>query len=57
MQGAMDRRIGESIDARLALRLERSDGTVLFEDEAECAGLELVGDLSSLIPSGRGRGR
>lgn len=54
VQGAMDRRIGESIDARLALRLEGSDGAVLFEDETECAGLELVGDLSSLAPRGRG---
>jgi hypothetical protein len=54
VQGAMDRRIGESIDARIALRLEGSDGAVLFEDESECAGLELVGDLSSLVPRGRG---
>ena len=42
----MDRRIGESIDARLRVRLEDLGGHVLFEGTGEAAGLEAVGDLS-----------
>ena len=46
VDGAMDRRIGESIDARLSVRLEDLGGRVLFEGTGEAAGLEAVGDLS-----------
>ena len=46
--GAMNRRIGESIDAALYIRMEKQDGTLLFEDSARCAGLEMVGDLARL---------
>jgi tocopherol cyclase len=44
--GAMDRRIGESIDARIFTRLADSSGATLFEGVGEAAGLEVVGDLS-----------
>ena len=46
VDGAMDRRIGESIDARLRVRLEDLGGHALFEGTGEAAGLEAVGDLS-----------
>jgi len=46
VDGAMDRRIGESIDARLHVHLTDRDGTVLFDGIGEAAGLEAVGDLS-----------
>lgn len=47
----MDRRIAETLDARVAVRLSqrssRGDHT-LFEDEGRNAGLEAVGDLERL---------
>ena len=46
VDGAMDRRIAESIDARLDVRLEDDEGRVLFEGSGGSAGLEIVGDLS-----------
>ena len=45
VDGAMDRRIGESIDARLSVRLEDRGGRVLYEGAGEAAGLEAVGDM------------
>jgi hypothetical protein len=48
VEGAMDRRIGESIDARLSVRLADGDGRTLFEGEGRSAGLEVVGDVASL---------
>lgn len=50
VQGAMDRRIAESIDARLSVRLEGPRGEVLFEGTGENGGLEVVGDVDSLRP-------
>jgi len=50
VDGAMDRRIGESIDARVAVRLKDPAGRVLFEGRGECAGLEIVGDPALLMP-------
>ena len=47
--GAMDRRIAESVDAVLAVRLTGPAG-VIFEGTARPAGLETVGDLSLLGP-------
>jgi hypothetical protein len=44
--GAMDRRIGESIDARIFAHLTDSRGATIFEGVGEAAGLEVVGDLS-----------
>jgi hypothetical protein len=47
-QGAMDRRIGESIDARLRVTLTDLAGSVLFDGSGSAAGLEIVGDMSLL---------
>jgi tocopherol cyclase len=46
VDGAMDRRIGESIDARLRVHLSHRNGTVPFDGTGGAAGLEAVGDLS-----------
>lgn len=45
VDGAMDRRIGESIDAKLVVRLEDRGGRVMYEGTGEAAGLEAVGDM------------
>ncbi len=45
--GSMDRRISESVDASLSAKLVVAGRTV-FEGDASPAGLETVGDLSSL---------
>ncbi len=46
VDGAMERRIAESIDARIHVRLEDLRGRVLFEGTGGNAGLEIVGDLA-----------
>lgn len=46
--GAMDRRIPESIDARIALTLLDQQGNVLLQDSTRIAGLEMVGDYQQL---------
>jgi len=46
VDGAMERRIAESIDARIGMRLEDAGGRVLFEGSGGNAGLEIVGDPS-----------
>jgi tocopherol cyclase len=46
VDGAMERRIAESIDARICVRLEDTSGKVLFEGSGSSAGLEIVGDPS-----------
>lgn len=46
--GAMDRRIAESVDAVLSVRLE-GPGARVFQGTARPAGLETVGDLSLLV--------
>jgi tocopherol cyclase len=43
----MDRRIAETLDARVGVRLAEN-GRVLFEGEGRNAGLEVVGDLDRL---------
>jgi hypothetical protein len=48
VEGAMERRIAESIDARVRVRLEDADGRTLFEGAGANAGLEIVGDPSSI---------
>ncbi|MBK7174862.1 MAG: hypothetical protein IPH84_16915 [Bacteroidales bacterium] len=47
--GSMDRRIPESIDARLKLKIMDHEGNILFSDSTSIAGLEMVGDLGKLI--------
>jgi tocopherol cyclase len=44
VDGAMERRIAESIDARIRVRLEDLRGRVLFEGAGGNAGLEIVGN-------------
>jgi hypothetical protein len=44
----MDRRIGESINARLHVTLTDLSGKVLFNGSGSAAGLEVVGDMSLL---------
>jgi tocopherol cyclase len=44
VDGAMERRIAESIDARIGVRLEDTSGRILFEGSGGSAGLEIVGD-------------
>ena len=45
--GAMERRIAESIDSTMNIRLERKE-KVVYEDSAPKAGLETVGNLTEL---------
>ena len=47
----MDRRIAETLDARVSVRLSQRNSRgnqVIFEDEGRNAGLEAVGDLDRL---------
>lgn len=45
----MHRRVEESLDARLEVRLSKLSGEVLFEDVGVCGGLEVFGDLERLL--------
>jgi hypothetical protein len=45
VEGAMDRRIPESIDATLKITMTDKKGTVIFMDSTNIAGLEMVGDF------------
>ncbi len=47
-QGNMDRRIQESIDAHVNIKLYDKKGNLIFSDSSSIAGLELVGDIHSL---------
>lgn len=51
--GAMDRRIAESVDAEIAIRLLDRKGTVCFEGTGKFAGLEVVGDREELFLTSR----
>jgi hypothetical protein len=44
----MDRRIAETLDARVRVCLRQEDGAVLYEGEGGAAGLEAVGDMDRL---------
>jgi len=44
----MHRRVVESIDARVQVKLSRRTGEVLFDDLGVCAGLEVFGELERL---------
>ena len=47
--GDMNRRINESIDSTVRMRLEKKDNKeVLFEETSNNAGLEMVGEISNL---------
>ncbi|HOW31698.1 MAG TPA: tocopherol cyclase family protein, partial [Bacteroidales bacterium] len=49
VKGAMDRRIPESIDARLHLDIWDLRGNLIFSDSTSIAGLEIVGDQQLLM--------
>jgi len=47
----MGMRVAESLDAKINLRLVKSNGEVLFEDFGQHAGLEIVGNINKLVSS------
>jgi tocopherol cyclase len=47
--GHMARRISESVDAEIEMRLLDRNGLVLFEGKGKNAGLEIVGDRAQLL--------
>jgi tocopherol cyclase len=47
-QGEMERKINESIDAKIVVSLFDKKGKLIFSDSSKVAGLELVGDITSL---------
>lgn len=48
LNGAMDRRIAESVDARIELQILDKSGNEIFTDVGNTAGLEMVGDMNEL---------
>lgn len=52
--GHMQRRISESLDARIQVRLTDRDGKVLFEGVGKNAGLEIVGNSEELMGNPHG---
>jgi len=53
VKGSMDRRIPESIDAKLILKVLDKIGNTIFSDSTSIAGLELVGDQNILVNSSK----
>ncbi len=49
VEGSMDRRIPESIDASLKITKINRKGRLVFTDSTNITGLEMVGDLETLI--------
>ncbi|MCF8224849.1 MAG: tocopherol cyclase family protein [Bacteroidales bacterium] len=49
VQGKMSRKIAESLDANLKVRLTDNKGDVIFEGKGEHAGLEIVDDVTKYI--------
>lgn len=49
VQGSMDRRIAESIDAKLELMVVDKTHKVVFHDSTSIAGFEMVGDIERQI--------
>lgn len=45
----MHRRVEETLDARVSVRLADAAGRVILEDTGHCAGLEVHGDLDRLL--------
>lgn len=48
VNGTMDRRIAESIDANLELKVTDKNGNFVFQDISLVTGLEIVGDMKEL---------
>lgn len=53
VNGLMDRRISESIDAKLRLTVFDKNENIIFNDSTSIAGLETVGDIKMLGGSGK----
>ena len=54
VDGAMDRRIAESADSQVRVLLKRRlDDSLLFDSSSAASGVEVVGDVSTLIPGRR----
>jgi hypothetical protein len=51
VKGSMDRRISESVDAKLNLVVTNENGVEIFQDSTSIAGLEMVGNIELLINS------
>jgi hypothetical protein len=49
VNGNMNRRISEGIDAELKLKLLDENKNVLFEDSSQSTGLEIVGNMKELL--------
>ncbi|MDA3823371.1 MAG: tocopherol cyclase family protein, partial [Bacteroidales bacterium] len=49
VHGKMDRKIAESLDAEIEIRILTRSGNILFEDKGKHTGLEVVGDISRYI--------
>lgn len=49
VKGQMERKIAESLDADLSVRLSKQDGKVIYEGKGEHAGLEIVGDVTAYL--------
>ncbi|MCF8331853.1 MAG: hypothetical protein K9H84_05320, partial [Bacteroidales bacterium] len=47
-EGAMDRRIAESIDAVINITMKDKKGNIIFSDSTNIAGLEMVGEYKKL---------
>lgn len=48
VEGTMERRISESVDAQILLTVLDKNGKIIFRDSSETAGLEIVGEVDSL---------
>jgi hypothetical protein len=48
LNGAMDRRIPESIDAILEITVKDNEGNIIMDDFSEITGLEMVGNYKNL---------
>ena len=49
VNGNMNRRISEGIDADLKVKLLDENKNVLFEDSSQSTGLEIVGNMKELL--------
>ena len=49
VRSQMHRRIEETLDARIQVTLSAADGRILFDDVGEVGGLEVHGDLDTLL--------
>jgi hypothetical protein len=49
VKGEMERKIAESLDANISIKLHNRKGDILYEGEGKHAGLEIVGDVSQYI--------